>query len=346
MTPLIHPQLVNEPFGDPALYLEFMFRKRAMLFDLGDLTPLSSRKLLRVSDVFVSHAHMDHFAGFDRLLRTCLGRDKRLGLYGPPGFIDRVGHRLASYSWNLVQNYTTDFDIRVTEAYSGGETQSAVFRCRDGFAREDEPAGSAPGGILLDEDGFRVRTAFLDHQIPCLAFSLEERRHVNVWKNRLRDIGVDVGPWLREVKDAVLHDAPDDTEIEAAWREGGQTRTRSVRLGDVKRDALRIVPGQKVAYVVDAVYHPDNADKIAQLARDADHLFIEAVFLDEDADKAAQRYHLTAGQAGTLARRAAVRRVTPFHFSPRYEGQAERLRDEVSSAFGAPVANGTIPQST
>jgi ribonuclease Z len=48
--------------------------------------------------VFVSHAHMDHFAGFDRLLRVTLGRDKSIALFGPAGFIDRVEHKLAGYT--------------------------------------------------------------------------------------------------------------------------------------------------------------------------------------------------------------------------------------------------------
>ena len=47
MTPLLHPFLVNDRFGDPALYVEFKFEKRALLFDLGDLHALPPRKLLR-----------------------------------------------------------------------------------------------------------------------------------------------------------------------------------------------------------------------------------------------------------------------------------------------------------
>ena len=87
MRPVIHPYLVNDPFGDPGLYAEFLYEKRALLFDLGDLHALPTRKLLRVSHVFISHMHMDHFCGFDRLLRVCLGRDKALYLLGPPGLI-------------------------------------------------------------------------------------------------------------------------------------------------------------------------------------------------------------------------------------------------------------------
>lgn len=37
MTPLLHPSLANDRFADPALYVEFMFEKRALSFELGGL---------------------------------------------------------------------------------------------------------------------------------------------------------------------------------------------------------------------------------------------------------------------------------------------------------------------
>jgi ribonuclease Z len=46
--------------------------------DLGDLSRLAPRKVLRVSHAFVTHRHMDHFAGFDQLLKILLGRGKTL----------------------------------------------------------------------------------------------------------------------------------------------------------------------------------------------------------------------------------------------------------------------------
>ena len=76
-----------------------------------------------------------------------------------------------------------------------------------------------------------------------------------------------------------------------------------------------------------------NSAKILALAGGADELFIETAFLQEDAALAAERRHLTAAQAGMLARQAGAVRVVPFHFSPRYMGRENELRREVEAAW-------------
>ncbi|HEX8960246.1 MAG TPA: MBL fold metallo-hydrolase [Geobacteraceae bacterium] len=333
MKPLFHPALVNDSFGDPGLYIDFLFERRALLFDLGELTPLPPRKLLRVSHIFVSHTHVDHFIGFDHLLRICLGRDKKIHLYGPPGFVDQIWHRLAAYTWNLVQNYPTDFTVVATELHPDGKGMTARFHCRRGFAPEQVEAVAVHDGVLLDEQAFRVRAAFLDHRIPCLAFALEEKSHVNIMKNRLAEMGLQVGPWLTELKAAVLGEEPDDLPFRAWWREEGRIVEQRIPLGELKREILRIVPGQKIAYVTDTAYTLGNAERIVELAAGADYLFIEATFLQEEEARAAEKRHLTARQAGILAREAGAVRVIPIHFSPKYMGKEELLRREVEEAF-------------
>lgn len=333
MTPLLHPYLVNDRFGDPALYVECMFERWSLLFDLGDLHALTPRKLLRVCDIFISHAHIDHFIGFDQMLRVFIGRDQTLRLFGPPGIIEQVEHRLASYSWNLVERYATDLVFVVTEVHSQREAEMATFRFQNRFSREGHRSVPLTDGALCDDRGFRVRCAVLEHRIPCLGFAVEEGQHVNVWKNRLVKLGLPVGPWLRDLKRAVLQGDPDDKPFRIRWREGQKEGGRTLPLGELKRRVLRVVPGQKIGYVTDVAYTAENARRMVELVRDADILFIEAPFARQDAAHAADRAHLTTDQAGRIARLAGVKRVEPFHFSPRYSGEEERLMHEVEHAF-------------
>ncbi|HEY7658068.1 MAG TPA: MBL fold metallo-hydrolase [Burkholderiales bacterium] len=333
MRPIFDPALVNGPFGDPGLYLDFRFERRALLFDLGDLAPLPPKKLLRISDVFVSHTHMDHFIGFDRLLRVCLGRETGVRLYGPPGLIGQVEHKLAAYTWNLVENYPGDFAVEIWEADPSWHARGARFRCRRRFEREPLPGRELPEGVLLDEPAFRVRASFLDHRTTCLGFAVEEKTHVNVWKDRLAALGIPVGPWLKDLKDAVQRGAADETPVHARWKDRDGVHERVLPLGRLKAEVLRLVPGERIGYVTDVLYHEENARRITALAADADVLFIECVFLDEDREHAARKCHLTARQAGAIARAARAKQIVPFHFSPRYADRENELRSELEAAW-------------
>jgi ribonuclease Z len=328
MTWFVQPSLINDPFSDPGLFIDFRFGRRALLFDLGELSQLSPRQLLRVSHAFVSHAHMDHFAGFDRLLRVCLHRAMPLHLVGPTDFADRVEHKLNAYTLNLLDEHPFDFLITATEFAEAGAEHVCEFRALEAFRRRELSPVPLPPGMLLDEDEFQIRSVVLDHGTPCLAFSFEEKLRVNVWSEGLKSLQLGVGPWLKEAKRAVRRGAPDDSEVVVS-------PDQSIPLGMLKQHVLRTARGQKIAYVVDTAYHEENVDRIITLARGADQLFIEAAFIDADADIAAQRRHLTARQAGDIAKRAGVARFVPFHFSARYREQEDRLRSEAEEAFRA-----------
>jgi ribonuclease Z len=326
------PALINDPFGDPGLYLDLVFERRALLFDIGDLSRLAPRKLLRVSGVFVTHRHMDHFAGFDQLLRLLLGREKTVCIYGPAGLIEAVEHKLRAYSWNLIEGYEGNLVFQVTEIDSGGRLMSAQFSGRSRFGRTGGETRQSDEGLLLQEPGLQVRAALLDHGETALAFSLEERAHINVWRNRVEAMGLSIGPWLRLFKEAILRGAPDGTLIEVAWRDR-HSGAASLPLGCLKEKIMKITSGRKIAYVVDCAFTGTNVEKIVQLAKNADLLFIEASFLDEDAALAKARRHLTARQAGTIARLARVKRLETLHYSPRYKGKAHLVAAEAQDAF-------------
>jgi ribonuclease Z len=333
MTHLLQPRLVNDPFGDPGLYLDFRDERRALLFDLGDITALAPRKLLRLSHVFVTHTHMDHFSGFDHLLRVVLGRKERIVLTGGPRFVDQVEHKLRAYTWNVVHRYAVPITIEAREVAPGGAGQGARFSSLKGFEREPLDFFQLDDDVLHNEATFRVRGRFVDHEMACIAFAIEEKARVNVGRDRLEALGVTAGPWLRALKAAVLAGAPDDLPIGVRWRDRDGEHAMSRPLRDLRHVVLDVRPGRRIGYVTDLRYSEPNIEALAGLLQGVDLLFIESVFLQEDQDHAARKNHLTAQQAGLIARRVGAGAVVPFHFSPRYEGRDAELVDQVRSAW-------------
>lgn len=332
MSWLVQPRLVNDPFSDPGVYLDFRYGRRAILFDLGDVSALSPRELLRVSHVFVSHMHVDHIAGFDRLFRLCLHRPSPLVLIGPNGFSDQIEHRIRSFTWNLLDETSVDFCLRAMDFDGARLTKAAEFHAREAFIRRDVPPPEFPDGVAWLEGDFRIECTALDHGIPSLAFALKEVMQVNVWRGVLADMGLPPGSWLNQAKQAVRRNLPDDQLIAISDNE-------TIRLGDLKHRALRVAPGQVVAYITDAAPHAANREKILTLADKADQLFIEAVFLESDRSLAEASRHLTAWEAGDIARDVGARHVTPFHHSARYLGESEVLRQEFFESFRRPEAD-------
>ncbi len=330
MRPTLHPRLLNGRDGDPALYVEALHAPGAVLLDCGDLSALAPRHLLRVAAIGISHAHMDHWAGFDRLLRMLLGRAKRLPVLGPAGFAERLFHRLQAYTWNLADRIEADLIFEVTEVTGPAPPwPRSRFRLHGGFRAEPLPPAVDPA-LRLGEGRLALRAAVLDHGTPCLGFALEEAAHANIWRTRLEALGLPTGPWLAGLKQAVLDERPDDHPVPIFARAADPPRW--LPLGAL-RGTVEVSPGQRIAYLTDFADTPANRAAAVALARGADTLFIEAPFAAADAAHAADRRHLTTRAAGEIARAAGVRRVEPFHLSPRYQGRHSMLLAEVAAAF-------------
>jgi ribonuclease Z len=330
MTPLFHPRLVNGPLGDPALYVDLKFDHRALLFDLGDIQALSPRAILKISHIFVSHTHMDHFIGFDHFLRVCLGRPKVVSLFGPPNIIEQVRHKLSAYTWNLIETYTESLDFLVHEVQPG-HLRSALLRSSKAFYLENISESILNEGLVHQENGFSIQASFMDHKIPCLAFALKERFHINILKTELDARGLPRGAWLRQLKEALWRGEPDNFVISITVSPKGVLRD-NFTLGEL-RCLVRVSPGQKIGYVTDTIYKEDTRKSIIALTQGADYLFIETPFLEEDGKRAREKHHLTARQAGFMAAEAGVQRLIPFHISPKYTDHPDRVIHEALSVF-------------
>lgn len=335
MRTTLDPRLVDPSGNESGLVVDVRDERRALLFDLGAIEPLAPRLLLRVTHAFVSHTHMDHFGGFDHLLALGLGRVARLVLWGGPGFADQVEHKLRAYTWNVVHRYEMAMTIEAHALGGDGSRTHARFESVRGFARSDDPPtpGGHAGDVLLDEPLFRVRAAFVDHEMPVLAFAIEEKAQVRVAVDRIAAMGLATGAWLRTLKQAVLADAPDATSIELVWRDRSGEHAERRTVGELRPLVLDTIPGRRIGYVTDLRFTPANVEQLARLLGDVDLLYIESVFLERDRDQALRKNHLTARQAGEIAHRLRAKRVVPFHFSPRYRGDEQALRDELLAAW-------------
>ncbi len=326
MRSILAPRLVNDRFGDPVLYVRVAGERGAMLFDLGELGALRPSELLRVGHVFLSHTHIDHFIGFDYLLRLVLGRNVRIVVHGPPGLIRQVRGKLAGYTWNLVEDYRLELEAA---EWNGRRLRRRLFTCRDRFRHEEaiEPVG-VPDGLLADAPLWSVRACLLDHFTPCLAYALTERMHVAIHPDRLERDGLAAGPWISRLK-RLYASGRGAERIEAAGVDGQPV---SGRVDDLVSDLATVQRGRKIVYATDIAPTEANIRHLADFAAGADILYCEATFLDADRERAATKGHLTAALAGEVAALAGVGRLEVFHFSPRYT-DAGLLRGEAERTF-------------
>ena len=90
-------RLVNGSAGDPVLFIDYPGKDDALLFDAGENGRLAPERLGDLTAVFITHHHIEHFVGLDRIVRANLDRDKVLHVFGPDGTIRKVYSRVTSY---------------------------------------------------------------------------------------------------------------------------------------------------------------------------------------------------------------------------------------------------------
>ena len=323
MKPTFLHSLVNGPYEDPSLFVRVLREKRAFLFDIGNISKLAPGDLQKVTDVFVTHTHIDHFIGFDTLVRALLRRETPLKIYGPSNITDCVEGKLKGYAWNLIREYPLKIEVFCVDK---DRLISSSFYAENSFRREENGAADFEGA-LLQESLFTVKALVLEHQIPCLAFSLEEEFHINIDKALLNARELPVGPWLSGLKRAIRERMPEDTEFEVSDKRYALKELRDIAI---------ITKGQKISYVTDVSLSDENIAKIIGFVANSDTLYCEAYFLEKDVDRALERFHLTAKTSGRIAREAGVQHLTTMHFSPRYRDQSEGPEDEAMREFRHP----------
>jgi ribonuclease Z len=321
MKPTFIHSLVNSPFEDPSLFIRVIREKRAFLFDIGSINTLKPGNLQKITDVFVTHTHIDHFIGFDTLLRALLRRETPLRVYGPLNISDCVEGKLKGYTWNLIKEYPIKIEVFCIK---GDKIFTSSFHAENSFKRTDNNTIYEFNGIILKEPQFTIKAIQLDHQVPCLAFSIEEEFHININKASLKEMGLPVGPWLSDFKKAIREHRPADTEFVVS--------KKRYKLEQLK-DIATITRGQKISYVTDVSMNDGNIKKIIDFVSGSDTLYCEAYFMEKDMERALNRFHLTSKVTGKIAKEAKVKNLVVMHFSPKYKNNPDSPADEAMKEF-------------
>ncbi len=314
--------LVGGVFGDPLLHVRLRNERRSFFFDLGNAQRLATRVAHQVNAVFLSHAHMDHIAGFLWFLRARIGAFGPCKIFGPVDIITRIEHFLGAVTWDRIEDNAPVFEVG---EFDGARVKRA--RLRPGSPKVVLPTLPVEDGILLNEDLLNIRAAVCDHKIPSLAYALTFHMEISVRKDRLTASGLTPGPWLGLLKACIAERRP---EIAIDLPDGS---CRSA--GELAQELTILRPGKKLVYAADMADTPENREKVAALANGAHTLFCETAFTMAHVDKARATQHLTTLAAVEIARRAGAARLVPFHFSKRYENNPAAVFDEILSAAGS-----------
>jgi ribonuclease Z len=168
-------------------------------------------------------------------------------------------------------------------------------------------------GLLVAGDGYEIHACRLRHSKPCLGYTLVEGdRPGEFHPERAVELGVPRGPLWGRLQGGAAVTLDDGRVVESAQVMG----------------AARA--GRKFAFITDTAM----VDGLDRFVADADLMICEGMFAQDLRDSAHDKKHLTAGQAGALARVGGVRRMGLIHYSPRYtERDLKQLLREARGEF-------------
>jgi ribonuclease Z len=172
-------------------------------------------------------------------------------------------------------------------------------------------------GDALARDGYRLLVFPAEHGAAAVGYALAEAPRPGRFDVAAADaLGVPAGP----ERGALQHGRP------VTLAEG-----RTVAPGDVLGPARA---GRTIVYTGDTA----ASQVVRVLAEGADLLVHEATFAADEAERALETMHSTAGQAAQVARDAGVRMLALTHVSPRYFGP------DLQREAGAIFPNTVVPR--
>jgi ribonuclease Z len=328
-------RLVNGSAGDPVLFIDYPGKDDAFLFDAGEIDRLDKQRLADLQAVFITHHHIDHFVGFDRIIRANLDRDKTLHVFGPEGTIPKVHDRIKSYEF---QYFPFQKIVLQVEELLPGKRRSALLECSRHFPTPEIVESAWRGPVIYENDDLWVEAAPTDHTVPGLAYALVERVGHHPDPAKLQSGRLRVGPWVGQALALLRAGAKADTVLEI---DGGK-----FLLGALGEQYFTTSRGSRVAYVTDTFWSEKVQPGLLKLANRAYRLYCDSYYAHAQLNRAETYRHMTARNAAEFARLAKVEQLILMHFAPRYAGRYEALVEEAQAIFPRASADLRFPGSS
>ena len=267
-----HPSIALKAFGD------------IFLFDCGEGTQkqllFTTVSPMKISKIFITHYHGDHILGLPGLLQSMSlnGRENKLIIYGPRG-LDKIRDAIYSLGYCAIE-YPIEF-IEIDD------------------------------GIVEETEEYILRAQSVRHNVPALAYSIEEKKKPRFLREKAIELGVPVGPAFGK-----LHNGE---EVEV----NGKIIKPEQVLGPPRK-------GIKITYSGDT----RPCEEMIMLAKDSTLLIHESTFIQQEAQNAEDYGHSTAYDAAFVARESNSKELVITHISTRYgEDYAKIMLNEAKEVF-------------
>jgi len=319
-------QIVNGLAGDPAAHVLVRQTGEALLFDLGDLSALSHKDLLKVKHVFISHTHVDHFIGFDRLLRVNIPHRRCLYFYGPIGLAENIRHKILGYTWNLIDDDQLCFEVCEIDALSHTLVRSSLSKS-SGFELIELARESCQDNfelVTLSDCSQVIAVPLYHKSIFSISYQLIYPIHSRINSQKMEQLGFKPGPWIKELQSKIArHDLAGVLQID-----GQSLLVRSLAEELVKKEE-----SHRFTYLTDISYDRRNLQRLKKAFSQTSCLLSECSFTDADYLRAVDKAHLTSRQAALIGAYLGADSLLLFHVSNIYSQRVEEVVAEAQEFF-------------
>jgi len=171
---------------------------------------------------------------------------------------------------------------------------------------------SEVSGKFLKTKDFEITALSLNHDTPCNGYLFEEKNKLRIDRTKLAKLQIPNIPELAKL----------------TQKKNIKYQNKTINYKDI----TYLEKGKKISFILDT----GLCNNIKKLTKNSNLAIIESTFLEEsgNGEKLAKEYkHLTAKQAGKIAKQNNVKQLILTHISQRYEKNPELLLNEAKLVF-------------